>query len=336
VSKASAARRLVTAAAYGGGGLGVLGGALYGLVRVEAMLARRTIGPAKDAPPPVADGVYGAYLPGEAVSLLLLGDSAAAGYGMTDALDTPGALMGQGLAGIVGRPVRITCRAFVGARTASLDRQITDGLRSAPVLAVIIIGANDVTHSVRPSEAVRLLARAVRRLHTNGCEVVVGTCPDLGTIGPIAPPLRQLARVWSHRMAAAQTITTVEAGGRSVSLGQLLGQEFAAAPHELFGADRFHPSRAGYARMVAALLPSVADALGVRTVDDEWLDSMAGERVLPVSFAAAQAADVAGTEVTAASVAGSDRGPRGRWAQIRRRRRAEVPQPSAPTADIPR
>jgi len=333
VSKASAARRLVAAAAYGGGGLGALGGALYGVVRLQATLARRVIGPA-DITPLSPDGVYGAELPGPPVSLLLLGDSAAAGYGMTAALDTPGALLGQGLAAITGRPVQVTSRAFVGAQSAALDAQITAGLVARPEVAVIVIGANDVTHTVRPSEAVRLLHRAVLRLRAEGCEVVVGTCPDLGTVGPIGPPLRQVARVWSRRMAAAQTIATVEAGGRSVSLAQLLGRHFAAAPDELFGADRFHPSLTGYASMVTALLPSVADALGAWDPDDDWPDTGTAEGVLPVSFAAAQAAAVAGTEVTPTSVAGRDRGPRGRWAQIRHRRRAAVPDPMAPAPEV--
>ena len=328
MSKASAARRLVAAAAYGGGGLGVLGGALYGLVKLQATLARRAIGPA-DSAPPNADGTYGGGLPGDPISLLLLGDSAAAGYGMTDALDTPGAMIGEGLAAITGRPVEVTSRAFVGARSADLDAQIDAGIDARPDVAVIVIGANDVTHSVRPSDAVRQLEGAVRRLRAAGCEVVVGTCPDLGAIGPIAPPLRQLARAWCRRLAAAQTIATVEAGGRSVSLAQLLGRHFAAAPGEMFGADRFHPSLAGYASMVATLLPSIAAALGLWDADDD-LDVPPGTAVLPISFAAVEAADVPGTEVTPAQVGGSERGPRGRWAQLRHRRRVPVPRRSAP------
>ena len=73
----------------------------------------------------------------------------------------------------------------------------------------------------RPS--VRHLSEAVRRLREAGVEVVVGTCPDLGTIKPIAPPLKQVARTWSRRLAAAQTIAVVEEGGRTVSLGSILG-----------------------------------------------------------------------------------------------------------------
>ena len=127
-----------------------------------------------------------------------------------------------------------------------------------------MIGANDVTHRIDKSVAVRHLAQAVpRACATLGAEVVVGTCPDLGTIEPVAQPLRLLARRWSRDLAAAQTVAVVEAGGRTVSLGDLLGPEFAERPHEMFSADRFHPSPAGYARAAAALLPSVCAALGI-------------------------------------------------------------------------
>ena len=51
MSKASAARRLATAAAYGGGGLGLVGGSLYGLLNLEAKIARMRIGNADESVP---------------------------------------------------------------------------------------------------------------------------------------------------------------------------------------------------------------------------------------------------------------------------------------------
>ena len=125
-----------------------------------------------------------------------------------------------------------------------------------------MIGANDVTSRTRPAVSVRHLADAVRRLTAAGCEVVVGTCPDLGTIRPIAQPLRTFARRWSREMAAAQTVAVVEAGGRTVSLGSVLGPAFAS-DRSMFSVDEFHPSAVGYAQAAAVLLPSVADAVGV-------------------------------------------------------------------------
>ncbi|HET7327009.1 MAG TPA: SGNH/GDSL hydrolase family protein [Nocardioidaceae bacterium] len=324
MSKAGAARKLAAASAFGGVGLSVVGASLYGLLRAEASMARRVIGPTS-APTPDASGAYGRQLQGPPIRLALLGDSGAVGYGMTDPDHTPGAILAAGLAEMTGRPVRLTVDAVVGAEARHLGGQIDRALDSQPDAAVIIIGANDVTHTRPPTESVRTLGTAVRRLRDAGCAVVVGTCPDLGTIRPIAPPLRQVARLWSRRLAAAQTIAVVEAGGRSVSLGALLGPEFDAAPTEFFGPDRFHPSGQGYASVAAAILPSLAASLGFCPEGEDLPETFRGEGILPVSYAAAEASRDAGTEVAPTEIGGHERGPRGRWVSLRHRRRSPLP-----------
>jgi len=197
---------------------------------------------------------------------------------------------------------------------------------------VVMIGANDVTHSRLPSESVRLLAAAVRRLRESGAEVVVGTCPDLGTIEPIAPPLKQVARLWSRRLATAQAISTVEAGGRSVSLASVLGPEFAATPAAFFGPDRFHPSAKGYSALASVLLPSVLAAVGVVPPEDLVPEATRGEAILPITEAAVEAARTPGTEIDGTEIAGATRGARGRWVQLRRRRRQPEPAVETPQA----
>jgi lysophospholipase L1-like esterase len=330
VGKAAAARKLAAAAAYGGGGLTVAGASLYGLLRLEASLARKTIGNA-DHDPPNATGWYGHGRPGPAIKMALLGDSSAAGYGVQRVQETPGAHLASGLAEGADRRVYLRSVAKVGAQTRDLDTQIDNALTVEPDVAVILIGANDVTHARLPSESVRLLALGVRRLRDAGVQVVVGTCPDLGTIEPIAPPLRQVARAWSRRLAAAQTVAAVEAGGRTVSLGSVLGPEFAATPKVLFGPDRFHPSAAGYSSLASVLLPSLLAAMDVIPFEDLVPEAARGETVRPLTEAAVEAAHHPGTEVDGTTVAGTDRGTRGRWVQLRRRRRqpeseAEVPE----------
>jgi lysophospholipase L1-like esterase len=324
VSKASAARRLAAAAAFGGGGLGIVGGFLYGVLNLQAKMARRRIGNATHAPPDPT-GLYGSALPGRPIRLAVLGDSGAAGYGAVTAEETFGAYLATGLSDLARQPVYLHSVAFVGARSRDLEKQIPLALASTPDVCALIIGTNDVTHRVRPSDSVRLLQEAVETLRSAGPEVVVGTCPDLGTVRPIAPPLRQVARRWSRLLAAAQTMATVEAGGRSVSLGSILGPEFTAAPLDLFGPDQFHPSPAGYKSCAAAMLPTVAAAVGVVSADAVEPEPHRGEGVYGLATAAAAAAETSGTEVSRASVAGAELGPRGRWVWLRRRRRYAIP-----------
>ncbi|NUP32815.1 MAG: SGNH/GDSL hydrolase family protein [Streptomycetaceae bacterium] len=336
------ARRIAAAAAFGGGGVGVLTGAMVALLYTEARIARRTVGEPVGEPP-TADGVYGSLPlspsdpdnPGSPIRFAVIGDSSAAGLGVSDPLRTPGALIAGGLAAVAERPVQLVNVAKSGAQSADLERQTTLALAAEPEVALIMVGANDVTHQVRPADSVRRLEQATRRLLASGCEVVVGTCPDLGTLEPIAQPLRYIARQWSRSLAAAQTIAVVEAGGRTVSIGSLLGPEFAARPGELFGPDRFHPSEKGYATAAMAILPSVCAALDLWPLDEERPDSFRGEGVLPIAVAAVEAVEEGGTEVAGTQVAGAERGPRGRWALLRHRRRKQIaePEPSPAEAD---
>jgi hypothetical protein len=112
-----------------------------------------------------------------------------------------------------------------------------------------------------------------------------------------------------------------------VSLGDLLGPEFVARPREMFSADRFHPSAAGYAQAAAALLPSVCAALDLLPGElaAQRPDVRTGEGLDDVAHAAARAVAEPGTEVAGTEIAGNTRGPRGRWAVLLRRRRPRLP-----------
>ena len=331
MGKAAAARKLASAAAFGGGGLSVLGGALYGVLVAEAKLARHLIGNAEDDPPD-STGWYGRGRPGPAIKVALLGDSSAAGYGVGRVEETTGAHLASGIATQANRRVHLRTPAFVGAQSGDLAAQLDLVLPTEPDLAVILIGVNDITHQVWPPQSVRNLAEAVRRLREAGVEVVVGTCPDLCTIKPIQPPLKQVARTWSRRLAAAQTIAVVEAGGRTVSLGSILGPEFAAAPALLFGPDRFHPSAEGYRALADVLLPSALAALGFGLDAVEGLEVDRGEGLRPVADAAIEAANTTGTELDGTEVGGSRRGVRGLWVELRHRRRHPATDAEAPAS----
>ncbi|MFC7531438.1 SGNH/GDSL hydrolase family protein [Actinoplanes sp. GCM10030250] len=284
-----------------------------GLLMRQAAEARRVI-PMAEAPPPRGDGLYGAKFAGRTLTLVILGDSSAAGYGVHRPRETPGALFATGISRRLRRPVRLHRLAVVGVVSAGLPYQVDAALEYSPDIAVILIGGNDVTHASARNSAVGHLADTVRRLRAAGCRVVVGTCPDIGAIKPIKPPLRWLARRWSRQLAAAQTVAVVEAGGRTVSLGNLLGPMFEADPVRMFSSDRFHPSAEGYARVAAVMMPTVLAALG----EDDRTAAPVTEGLRTLPEAADEAVRAPGTEVSPTRVDGRDRGPAGRWAQLRR------------------
>lgn len=264
-------RAVARGAAYGGGGLGMvgtLGAAGYALLKLEAKLARRAVPPLTAAP--MADGRYGDPT-GTPLRLVMLGDSGGAGFGAEDAAETPGAILATALAH-AGRYVTLETLAFTGARCADLDLQVTlalaDRVWESPepavtTIAVINIGANDVTHWNPPKRAVAHLMAAVTRLRSAGVRVVAGTCPDLGALALLPQPLRAFARLKSAQMAAAQAIGVVTAGGVPVALGSHLGREFAADP-AMVCFDRFHPSGKGYRAIAGEMTPAVLVAAGIR------------------------------------------------------------------------
>jgi lysophospholipase L1-like esterase len=300
--------------------LGGVTGAVAGLTALSAGLllrqaadARRII-PLAEAPPPRGDGLYGAKFGGKPLSMVILGDSSAAGYGVHRPRETPGALLATGVSRRLHRPVRLHRLAVVGSMSSGLPYQVDAALEYEPEVAIILIGGNDVTHASGFPAAVRHLADAVRRLRAVGCKVVVGTCPDIGAIQPIKPPLRWLARKWSRDLAAAQTVAVVEAGGSTVSLGNLLGPMFEADPGRFFSSDHFHPSAEGYARAAAVVMPTLLAALG----EDDRPVMIGAEGVRSLQDAAQEAVRAAGTEVSGTEVNGRAHGPAGRWAELRR------------------
>jgi len=309
---------------YATGGLGglVVGGTvvLAGIMYGEVKLAERRIPLAKDQPPVSNDTIWAAAgvsrnrVP---IRLAVLGDSTAAGYGVFRDRDTPAAQLAIGISEAARRPVHVRNYAVVGAETPDLLPQLTKVHGTRPELAIIMIGANDVTEGTKPAVAVPFLEDVVRALVHLGAEVVVGTCPDLGAIQPLPQPLRAYARRLSRKMAKEQTIAVVRAGGRTVSLGDLLGPTFLNNM-EMFSADRFHPSAAGYAEAAAAILPSCLDVLGLRT-HVRSASPFTTRRAKPVAKAAAQAVSRPGTEVEGTARFGRTEGRRGQFARLRRR-----------------
>ena len=234
----------------------------------------RTVIPKSWEIPPRADGVYTRGggpvqrwhrgIPVD-MHLMIFGDSTATGYGCMSAEEVPGVLIARGLAERTGKAVRLSTKAIVGATSKGVAGQV-DAMFVAgppPDLAVMMLGANDVTALNGISQSAQRLALSVRKLHSHGAVVIVGTCPDLGLISAIPQPLRSLAHARTSHLARAQAASVRAAGGVPVALAQVLGPQFRAAPELMFSADGFHPSAAAYALAADALLVALVDVLGM-------------------------------------------------------------------------
>ena len=191
----------------------MLGAGLYGVLRAEATLARQAIGNADDAPPRLHRLVRPRPTrPGHQ-------DRAPRRLQRRRLRRRPGR-------GDPRRPPRERHRR--GGRPPGAPARLRQGRR--PVLRPRRPDRPGADHRPRPrgdpdrrqrrhppGAAVAVGAPPRRRRTTaprGRRQGLVGTCPDLGTVKPIPPPLKQVARSWSRRLAAAQAIAVVEAGRR--------------------------------------------------------------------------------------------------------------------------
>lgn len=228
-----------------------------GVIAVEAVAASLRSGLPADSAPPIGE-VRGAD-DAPSLRLAVLGDSTAAGLGVTERADTVAGRLAAALAGD-GHRVTVDGLAVVGSRVADLAPQVSRALsHGSPDIAVILIGANDATHFTRRSSVSDDLAAAVRRLRASGVPVIVGSCPDLGAVRAYLQPLRQLAAWQGHRIARAQSRGARQEGAVVVDLAAETGPVFRADPGTL-SEDLFHPSADGYRLWAAALLPAVREA----------------------------------------------------------------------------
>lgn len=192
------------------------------------------------------------------VRLAVLGDSIGYGMGASGPADTLGQRLVSALAA-AGTTVDLRVFAVSGAISDGLAAQVGQATRWGVEVALIVIGANDLTHFVPPQLAADHLGAAVRTLRSAGAHVVVCPAPDLSAVPWVPPEMRAMVRSASAAMRAAQTEVATAEGARVVDAVAAMSASFADDA-SLFSADRFHPSSAGYALVAAALAPVVLAA----------------------------------------------------------------------------
>jgi lysophospholipase L1-like esterase len=197
------------------------------------------------------------------VRFLVLGDSLAFGTGAARPEHTLGARL-TGVLEEAGEPVDLSVVAVPGATSLDLAAQV----RRAPEadVALLVVGANDLTRQVPPAQAAAALGSAVRDLRARGTQVLVVPTPDLSSVAWVPPAFRAVVAGICDSLRGRQTLAAEAAGGLVAPVSPELSQRFAADP-TLFSADRFHPSSAGYALVAEALAPHLVELAG-RSAED--------------------------------------------------------------------
>ena len=196
---------------------------------------------------------------------LVLGDSLAFGTGAATSQDTLGARLTRSLQQ-AGHDVALSVVAVPGATSLDLAAQVqrTDALGAD--LALLVVGANDLTRQVAPARAAAALGSAVATLAERGTTVLVVPTPDLSSVAWVPPAFRAVVAGICDQLRARQTAAAEAAGGVVAPVAPELSRRFAADP-TLFSADRFHPSSAGYALVADALAPLLRRLAARREAD---------------------------------------------------------------------
>jgi lysophospholipase L1-like esterase len=194
---------------------------------------------------------------------LVLGDSLAFGTGAASPQHTLGARLTRTLQD-AGHTVELQVVAVPGATSLDLAAQV----QRAPAtdVALLVVGANDLTRRVPPAQAAAALGSAVRVLRERGTQVLVVPTPDLSSVAWVPPAFRAVVAGICDQLRAGQTRAAESAGAVVVPVAPELSGRFAADP-ALFSADRFHPSSAGYALVAEALAPHLIELAATRADD---------------------------------------------------------------------
>jgi lysophospholipase L1-like esterase len=198
--------------------------------------------------------------------LLVLGDSIGYGTGARRADDSLGRRLSRALTAD-GFDVDLHVLAVPGAVSADLAAQVHRSEHLAADVVVVVIGANDLARFLPVDEAAAALGSAVSRLRAAGSDVVVVPAPDMSSVPFVPPAFRPVVQAACVQLQRRQAAAAEAAGGSIAGVAAEVGRAFAADP-AMFSADRFHPSSEGYARIAAALAPTVLAAARARRDGD--------------------------------------------------------------------
>jgi lysophospholipase L1-like esterase len=240
-------------------------GALATTLAAEVMAARRhRFVPSH--PPLEISGTIGPE-DGEPLTLVVLGDSSVAGVGADAVEDT----LTFGVAKALSDEYRVSLHALgvSGSRLADVvSKQLpqVDGLE--PDILLVCVGTNDVTHGTTLREARRQLRLLVDGLaeFAPDAKVIVSGLPPAETATAFHRPLRDLIGLRALLFTRLYRAELARHGISVFDIAKLTKSAFHGK-REMFSADRFHPSSAGYAFLGTIYGRAVREALEAAGMD---------------------------------------------------------------------
>ncbi|GAA1657678.1 SGNH/GDSL hydrolase family protein [Actinoplanes couchii] len=188
---------------------------------------------------------------GTPLRLTVLGDSTAAGCGVTGDEEAFAAGFAREVAERTGRPVDWQAVGQFGATARRIRHRLVPRLDDDLDLVVLLAGANDVMAGRTPDMWRDDLTAILGELAARSHRVLVAGIPPL-TRFPAIPST--LARFLSERAAALDAVSR-EVCAQNPGRTTFVDSPAGTPPPGFFSGDRFHPSALGYrfwARDVAA------------------------------------------------------------------------------------
>lgn len=241
-------------------GLGLAGVAAGALVGLTAGGVRRLRESARDHAHDLDHRATIGEGLGEPLRLLVIGDSAARGFGLQDPADALPQQIARRLAVATGRRVEAMTTATDGHRTREVVAEQLPLVRAArPDAVVVLVGVNDAVAGTRRADLSTGTAQMLSGLATasQGAVTVLLTCPNLSRAPGPPLPLRRVLGWRCRRVATIQQDVASNLGVTTVALPDV--------ERHHYGPDGFHPGAAGHAAMADAatdaLLAAARDVL---------------------------------------------------------------------------
>lgn len=203
-----------------------------------------------------ADAPIGARL----ISLLLAGDSSAAGVGAKTQDEALAPQLAAALSKNMLRNVQWQLVAHTGLTSLGVQQLLQSETLPAVDVAVIIVGVNDITNNINLSHAFRARSRIVRllRARTGVQHIVFPGLPAVERFPLLPQPLAWYGGAEARRNNILQT-RWVKHRQRTAFVSHLAMDGFTHS--KLMASDGFHPSPILYTMVAAHMAAHIAEQL---------------------------------------------------------------------------